>query len=169
MWVASGGYSENTLEILNEWRFETDVVEVNTTDIDDVTSCLQRMCGGVVPSMGMSTQIAFAVLFKRFASMLTSQETFTMEMYDPNDHAQVDPGTLKALDVFPDPSKRIFQHIWFSSFIWVASHAYSSLYSILNQCKTAQGSRLLETWLRTPLKNYDHIRILFFSFDIKHV
>lgn len=33
-----------------------------------------------------------------------------------------------------------------------------SLYGLLNHCKTAQGQRLLEMWLKQPLVNLHEIR-----------
>lgn len=35
----------------------------------------------------------------------------------------------------------------------------TSLHSLLNKCKTAQGSRLLSTWLKQPLVNLHEIRM----------
>ncbi len=63
-------------------------------------------------------------------------KAFKFIEYHPDSYLKLDETALKSLHVFDTPGLP----------------KNSSLFSLLNQCKTKQGSRLLEQWLRQPLR-----------------
>lgn len=42
----------------------------------------------------------------------------------------------------------------------------TTLHGLLNKCKTAQGTRLLGSWLKQPLVNLHEIGTSFVTFDV---
>ena len=75
----------------------------------------------------------------------SNNSNFSFENIRMSTRMRLDKIALRALNVFPTSTDRNKQ---------------SSLYGILNQCKTAMGSRLLTAWLTHPLVNLDEISII---------
>lgn len=87
---------------------------------------------------------------------------YTLEAYDLSQYMKLDASALRALNrssfplndgdlliqlsiVMPDPTGM------------GGSSKNMSLYGLLNRCKTAQGMRLLNRWLKQPLVNLHEI------------
>lgn len=66
---------------------------------------------------------------------------FTIEKYDLSQFMRLDTSTLNALNIFPNKQTNFN----------VKSNQISSIYELLNKCKTTSGSRLLSQWLKQPL------------------
>ncbi|EDK47517.1 conserved hypothetical protein [Lodderomyces elongisporus NRRL YB-4239] len=72
---------------------------------------------------------------------LSTSRAYHLEKYDLLSFMKLDSSTLKALNVFPE----------------FKSTTISSIFELLNKCKTAGGSRLLSQWLKQPLTLVDEI------------
>ena len=46
------------------------------------------------------------------------------------------------------------------------SNKNTTLFGLLNKCKTAQGARLLGSWLKQPLVNLHEIRAFVYLFSL---
>lgn len=79
-----------------------------------------------------------------YLELLSSNTTFTVSKYILSNYMKLDALTLRALNIFPT-SNSIMQS--------KQSQTVSSIYELLNKCKTSAGSRLLSQWLKQPLTN----------------
>jgi DNA mismatch repair protein MSH2 len=64
--------------------------------------------------------------------------------HDLSQYMKLDASAVKALNLVPGPNE-------------LGGNKNMSLYGLLNRCKTAQGKRLLERWLKQPLVNLHEI------------
>jgi len=64
--------------------------------------------------------------------------------HDLSQYMKLDASAVKALNLIPGPNE-------------LGGNKNMSLYGLLNRCKTAQGKRLLERWLKQPLVNLHEI------------
>lgn len=75
-----------------------------------------------------------------------NEGVYTLLHHDLGQFLRLDASALRALHIMPD----------FSGL--GGSGRNMSLFSVLNHCKTAQGTRLLAQWLKQPLTNVHQIR-----------
>jgi DNA mismatch repair protein MSH2 len=68
---------------------------------------------------------------------------YTIDTYNLSQYVRLDGSAFKALNLMPGAKD---------------SNKYSSLYGLLNHCKTSQGSRLLSQWLKQPCTNHQDIQ-----------
>ncbi|CAH6721808.1 DNA mismatch repair protein Msh2p [[Candida] jaroonii] len=66
---------------------------------------------------------------------------FTIEKYDLMNYMKLDSSTLNALNIFPNKQSNLN----------IKNNQVSSIFELLNKCKTTNGSRLLSQWLKQPL------------------
>lgn len=66
--------------------------------------------------------------------------SFTIDQYNLTSYMKLDLSTMKALNIFPQSTTS-------------NSKSISSIFELLNKCKTMAGSRLLSQWLKQPLTN----------------
>lgn len=66
--------------------------------------------------------------------------SFTIDQYNLSSYMKLDLSTVKALNIFPQSKT-------------TNSKSISSIFELLNKCKTMAGSRLLSQWLKQPLTN----------------
>lgn len=66
--------------------------------------------------------------------------SFTIDQYNLTSYMKLDLSTMKALNIFPQSTTS-------------NSKSVSSIFELLNKCKTMAGSRLLSQWLKQPLTN----------------
>ncbi|KAJ8919097.1 hypothetical protein NQ315_012082 [Exocentrus adspersus] len=78
---------------------------------------------------------------------------FKLSSLDAHRFVRLDNAALYALNVLPKPGSRTVE----SSVINPNASKTSSLKGILDNCVTAQGRRLLEQWIKQPLKDYNLI------------
>jgi len=74
----------------------------------------------------------------------TLDDAFTIDQYNLSSYMKLDSSTMKALNIFPQFSSN--------------GKSVSSIFELLNQCKTTAGSRLLSQWLKQPLTNLNLIQ-----------
>jgi DNA mismatch repair protein MSH2 len=67
-----------------------------------------------------------------------------LHRHDLSQYMKLDASAVKALNLVPGPNE-------------LGGNKNMSLYGLLNRCKTAQGKRLLERWLKQPLVNLHEI------------
>lgn len=98
------------------------------------------------------SSLSGAILFANLMGDETNKHQFTVETFKHTQFMRLDVAATKALNVFP------------SKFAGNAAiggedklFAVDSLYSLLNQCKTKIGSRLLKKWLMHPLQDFKEI------------
>ncbi|KAI3658583.1 hypothetical protein MP638_006254 [Amoeboaphelidium occidentale] len=91
-----------------------------------------------------SDDIVNKLVTEVLASTLDKNSDFKLrpEVYDIRDFMSLDSSAVFALDLFPRGAN---------------APQTSSLFGILNKCRTKQGSRLLECWIRQPSLNYDEL------------
>lgn len=63
---------------------------------------------------------------------------FSMKVFDPKRYVHLDPSALYSLNILPRESYEAKNH---------------SLMGLLNNCRTAQGRRLLSQWIKQPLRD----------------
>jgi DNA mismatch repair protein MSH2 len=66
-------------------------------------------------------------------------DAFTIDQYNLSSYMKLDSSTMKALNIFSQFSSN--------------GKSVSSIFELLNHCKTTAGSRLLSQWLKQPLTN----------------
>jgi len=70
-----------------------------------------------------------------------------MRSFSLADFMRLDTAVVGALNLLPNPAE-------------AQQHRASSVYGLLNHCKTAMGSRLLSAWIKQPLLDLAQVRIL---------
>ncbi|KAG2734366.1 hypothetical protein G9P44_002372 [Scheffersomyces stipitis] len=78
------------------------------------------------------------------------QNSFTIEQYNLSSYMKLDSSTMKALNIFPSSNSGVSNAL-------VKSSNISSIFELLNKCRTAAGSRLLSQWLKQPLTSLSMI------------
>lgn len=86
-----------------------------------------------------------AALIKYLGLMSSNEDVgnYSIIQHDLSQYMRLDSSALKALNLLPDPR--------------TMGSKTMSLSGLLNQCKSAPGSRLLEQWLKQPLVDKDKI------------
>ncbi len=78
-----------------------------------------------------------------YLGLLTDEHNFgqyTIRTHDLSQYLRLDNSALRALNLFPEPGQ-------------TGSSKNTSVFGLLNRCRTAQGQRLLGQWLKQPLVN----------------
>lgn len=76
----------------------------------------------------------------------SNHAAFAIIVHDLSQHMKLDASALSALNLLPNPND--------------TGGKNSSLFGLLNKCKTPQGQRLLGIWLKQPLVQLHEIRTL---------
>ncbi|KAF9476823.1 DNA mismatch repair protein [Pholiota conissans] len=100
-----------------------------------------------IPQLSMSVASAALSALLLYLSLLndpTSHGMYTIRTHDLSQFMKLDASALRALNLVGSGPK-------------MGSNQNTTLFGILNKCKTAQGSRLLGTWLKQPLVNLHEI------------
>ncbi|CAH2350962.1 DNA mismatch repair protein Msh2p [[Candida] railenensis] len=100
---------------------------------------------------GLSFQCTAALI--NYLGLLSESEikAFTIDKYDLNAYMKLDSSTVKALNIFPSASQN-------SPIAGNNSGSnITSIFELLNKCKTPAGSRLLSQWLKQPLTTLSSI------------
>jgi DNA mismatch repair protein MSH2 len=79
----------------------------------------------------------------------SNHQAYTLKHHDLSQFMRLDASALRALHLMPDPNGV------------GGSGKNMSLFGLLNKCKTSQGSRLLNQWLKQPLINLHEISTRF--------
>lgn len=75
--------------------------------------------------------------------------SYTIEKYLISDFMKIDSSTMRALNIFPALQS--------NQLAGVKGGSVTSIFELLNKCKTAAGSRLLSQWLKQPLTKIEEI------------
>lgn len=73
--------------------------------------------------------------------------SFCIDKYNLSTYMKLDSSTMKALNIFPQSN----------SMPGAKSTSVTSIFELLNKCKTAAGTRLLSQWLKQPLTDLQAI------------
>lgn len=117
---------------------------INTTDYSLSLSC----CNALIEYLDI------------LGSDSSTTSSFTIDKYNLAAFMKLDSSTMKALNIFPTsslgPGAQTSSAAPTSSSL-IKSSSVSSIYELLNNCKTAAGSRLLSQWLKQPLTDLKQI------------
>ncbi|CAF3906552.1 unnamed protein product [Rotaria sordida] len=100
---------------------------------------------GVMPEMQMEyakCALSAAIKFLQLLADKNQLNLFHLKTHQPDLYMRLDTAAMIALNIFPDSRQRPD---------FSANSKSSSLYGLLNNCRTAQGQRLLMQWLKQPL------------------
>lgn len=85
-----------------------------------------------------------------YLSLLSDDSpSFTIDMYSISKFMKIDSSTMRALNIFP-----VVLSLPMSG---MKGSTVTSIFELLNKCKTSAGTRLLSQWLKQPLTSYDEI------------
>lgn len=101
---------------------------------DDCFEMLEHPASSLRPAHAL-------VSYLRLLHSDSNLRAFRHTPYNQELYVKLDDTALRSLHIFPA----------------AAGPKTASLYGLLNQCKTGQGSRLLEQWLRQPLRSREDI------------
>eukprot|EP01049_Picozoa_sp_SAG25_P001159 SAG25_NODE_46_length_19040_cov_20.665699_7_plen_790_part_00 len=146
--------SHAALDKLNDVFERTGVVVTVRKSKDfsaaDVEQDLKRLLGNLyhnLPQLDQKTVMAATAALITYLDLLsddTNSGGFTMQQYTLKDYMRLDTAVVRALNLLPQPND--------------SQNRASSLYGLLNQCKTPMGSRLLNLWLKQPLLDVTRIK-----------
>ncbi|KAG7666408.1 MSH2 [[Candida] subhashii] len=140
--------------LFNHKDIEQDLSKLITNEVDDNVGEQQGEVNValVLASKGISTtefpiSLACCNALVAYLDLLgeDANKTFSIEQYNLTSYMKLDSSTMRALNIFPQtPSGPMGFN---------KSKNVSSIFELLNDCKTAAGSRLLSQWLKQPLTN----------------
>ncbi|KAF1984487.1 DNA mismatch repair protein MSH2 [Aulographum hederae CBS 113979] len=116
-------------------------------DIEQDLSRLLRdeLAPAALPQTDLKLAMGSAAALIKFLQLLSNQDNFgqyQLYQHDLSQYMKLDASALKALNLMPGPRD---------------SGKNTSLYGLLNRCKTPVGSRLLGQWLKQPLMDVEEI------------
>ena len=97
-----------------------------------------------------SSCLACVISYLDLPNTTSHHGQWRLRHHDLSQYMKLDASAVKALNLMPNPLE-------------MGGNKNMSLYGLLNHCKTAQGQRLLEMWLKQPLVNLHEIRKPWFS------
>ncbi|TCD65445.1 MutS-like protein [Steccherinum ochraceum] len=106
----------------------------------DAAMTICRLSLPVAPS-----SLGALVSYLSLLSDTSNHGMYTIRTHDLSQFMRLDASALRALNLTEAPGN-------------VGSNKNTTLFGLLNKCKTAQGSRLLGSWLKQPLVNLHEIR-----------
>ncbi|KAI7869915.1 DNA mismatch repair protein-like protein msh-2 [Spinellus fusiger] len=138
----------NILERCNVVITERRKGEFDTKNIvQDLNRLLNSdMSVTALPEFNMKIAMAGCACLISYLSLLNDESNFNcfrLRRHDLSHYMRLDGSALNALNLMPDAQE--------------GARKTTHLYGILNQCKTAHGSRLLAQWLKQPLLNLEEI------------
>ncbi|KDR73457.1 hypothetical protein GALMADRAFT_100108 [Galerina marginata CBS 339.88] len=100
-----------------------------------------------IPQLALSTApsaLSALILYLSLLNDPTNHGMYKIRTHDLSQYMKLDASALRALNLVEASNK-------------MASNQNTTLFGVLNKCKTAQGARLLGTWLKQPLVNLHEI------------
>ncbi|KAH9933894.1 DNA mismatch repair protein [Fomitopsis serialis] len=104
--------------------------------------------GVVIPELSLPVAPSALSALVSYLSLLSDPSnhgTFSIRIHDLSQYMRLDASALRALNLTEAPGN-------------IGSNKNTTLFGLLNKGKTAQGSRLLGSWLKQPLVNLHEIR-----------
>ena len=115
----------------------------------DLRRLLKEESSGVtIPELDLKVAMGAASALLSYLGLLTDEHNFgqyTIRTHDLSQYLRLDNSALRALNLFPEPGQ-------------TGSSKNTSLFGLLNRCRTGQGQRLLGQWLKQPLVNVHAIK-----------
>ncbi|KAJ1018408.1 hypothetical protein NDA18_006562 [Ustilago nuda] len=115
----------------------------------DLRRLLREEAAGItVPELDLKVAMGAASALISYLALLTDELNFgqyTIHTHDLSQYLRLDNSALRALNLFPEPGQ-------------TGSSKNTSVYGLLNRCRTGQGQRLLGQWLKQPLVNVHAIK-----------
>lgn len=90
------------------------------------------------------SSLAALLVYLSLLSDISLHGRFRLHHHDLSQYMKLDASALKALNLMPNPQE-------------LGGNKNMSLFGLLNRCKTSQGQRLLQRWLKQPLVNKHEI------------
>lgn len=103
----------------------------------------EESCGLNLTELDLKLAMAAASALMSYLALLTDESNFgqySIRTHDLSQYLRLDNSALRALNLFPEPGQ-------------TGSSKNTSIYGLLNRCRTGQGQRLLGQWLKQPLVN----------------
>ncbi|KZS97038.1 DNA mismatch repair protein [Sistotremastrum niveocremeum HHB9708] len=100
----------------------------------------------IMPELDLKIAMASCSALLTYLGLVTDSDNhgqFTLKTHDLSQYMRLDSSALRALNLMPSIRESKTQN--------------TSLYGLLNKCKTAQGQRCLGVWLKQPLINIHEI------------
>ena len=112
------------------------------------------------PTSSASSAVSALLTYLSLLSDPSNHNAYTLKMHDLSQYMKLDASALRALGLAGDGVRNIqcsfFTH--FDTTTQTTNTKNTTLHGFLNKCKTAQGTRLLGSWLKQPLVNLHEIR-----------
>ena len=126
---------------------ERNVGDFGTKDIEqDLTRLLRdERTAGMLPQTDLKLAMGSAAALVKYLGVLSDPSNFgqyQLYQHDLSQYMKLDASALRALNLMPGPR---------------GGSKNTSLYGLLNHCKTPVGSRLLAQWLKQPLMELEEI------------
>ncbi|PPR07413.1 LOW QUALITY PROTEIN: hypothetical protein CVT26_013729 [Gymnopilus dilepis] len=126
----------------------------STTSVDP-SAAISQLSLPTAPSA-----LSALIIYLSLLSDPTNHGMYTIKTHDLAQYMKLDASALRALNLVEVPNKMV--HRFFPSLPNMLNKSQTAnqnttLFGVLNKCKTAQGSRLLGTWLKQPLVNLHEI------------
>ncbi|KAG1051074.1 hypothetical protein G6F43_006697 [Rhizopus delemar] len=120
-------------------------------DAKNIAQDLNRLVEGnlsieTLPEYDMKNAMSSCSCIIRYLRLLEDDANFgkyVLKHHDLSQYMRLDGSALAALNLMPTSNEAV--------------NKSTSLYGLLNKCKTAQGSRLFAQWLKQPLLNLEEI------------
>lgn len=146
------------LSVIDRCSCVASFVKASDFNGKDVESDLAKLCGNEL-SLSVSKFSANALgacnvllQYLNIMSDETNLGNFEIVEHSLSQFVKLDASAIKALNVFPAGSQNTSATMSVGS-----SQKCTSLFQLLNKCKTNAGVRLLNEWLKQPLTDIEHI------------
>jgi DNA mismatch repair protein MSH2 len=90
--------------------------------------------------------VSALLIYLSLLSDLSNHGQFQLVKHDLSQYMRLDASAVKALTLMPNPQE-------------MGGGKNTSVYGLLDRCKTSQGKRLLARWLKQPLVNLHEIGV----------
>ncbi|SNX87257.1 probable DNA mismatch repair protein MSH2 [Melanopsichium pennsylvanicum] len=108
----------------------------------------EEFCGVTIPELDLKVAMGATSALTSYLALLTDESNFgqySIRTHDLSQYLRLDNSALRALNLFPEPGQ-------------TGSSKNTSVFGLLNRCRTGQGQRLLAQWLKQPLINVHAIK-----------
>lgn len=102
---------------------------------------LPRLLKGPAPQLDFKVALSSVAALLQYLGLLSDENNFgryVLHTHDLSEYLRLDHAALRALSLFPDAN---------------TGGQNTSVFGLLNRCKTAQGVRMLAQWIKQPLVN----------------
>nr|WJN24895.1 MSH2 [Farysia itapuensis] len=108
----------------------------------------EEFAGVTIAELDLKVAMGSVAALISYLSLLSDEHNFaqySIKTHDLSQYLRLDNSALRALNLFPEPGQ-------------TGSSKNTSVYGLLDHCRTGQGKRLLAQWLKQPLINVHAIK-----------